>query len=130
VLHRPPPGLPSTPWSLLIWLVLGFEESVLFDLSGNPVPLVFLQLPLIFFNQHSRHGFYPLSRLPQHILLPHTNLWVVGLDHPVAQFIINDHVLSLGRLGLICAHQHLLVHELDHANGERVRVELHLASIT
>jgi hypothetical protein len=52
------------------------------------------------------------------------------LDHPVGQFIRNDHVLALGRLGLIRAHQHLLVHELDHANREQVHVELHLASIT
>jgi hypothetical protein len=54
----------------------------------------------------------------------------VGLDHPVAQLIGNNHVLALGRLGLIRAHQNLLVHELDHADGEWVRVELHFASIT
>jgi hypothetical protein len=53
----------------------------------------------------------------------------VGLDHLVAQFIGNDHVLALGRLGLIRAHQNLLVHELDHADGERVHVRLYLASI-
>jgi hypothetical protein len=47
-----------------------------------------------------------------------------------AQFILNDHVLALGRLGLIHAHQNLLVHELDHANEEWVRVKLHVASIT
>jgi hypothetical protein len=54
----------------------------------------------------------------------------VGLDHPVAQFIKNNHVLALGHLGLIRAHENLLVYELDHADEERVRVELHLASIT
>jgi hypothetical protein len=54
----------------------------------------------------------------------------VGLDHPVAQSIENDHVLALGHLGLIHAHQHLLVHEVDNADRERVRVELPLASIT
>jgi hypothetical protein len=105
VLHRPPPVLPCTSWPLLIRLVLALKESIPFDPSGNPVPPVFLQLPLIFFNQHSRCGFYPLSR-------------VVGLDHPVAQFIGNDHVLALGHLSLICVHQRLLVHELHHADGE------------
>jgi hypothetical protein len=124
VLHQPPPRLLCMLWFPLIRSVLGYEESILFDPSGNPVPPVFLQLLLIFFNQHSRCGFYPLRRLP------HTNLWVVGLDHLVTQFIKNDHVLALGRLGSIRAHQNLLVHELDHVNRERVSVELHLASIT
>jgi hypothetical protein len=73
---------------------------------------------------------YPLSRLPQHVLLPHANLWVVGLDHLVAQFNGDDHILALGRLGLIHAHQHLLVHELDHADGVQVCVKLYLGSIT
>jgi hypothetical protein len=130
VLHQPPPGLLSTSWFLLIWPVLGFEESVPFDPSGNPVPLVFFQLSLIFFNQHSRCRFYSLSWLLQHVLLPHANLRVVGLDHLVAQFIENDQVLALGRLGLIRAHQNLLVHELDNANEEWVCVEFHLASTT
>jgi hypothetical protein len=109
VLHHPPLGLPCMPWSPLIRLDPGFEESVPFDSLGNPVLSVFLQLQLKFFNQHIRRGFYPLSRLPQHVLLPHVNLRVVGLDNPIAQFIGNDHVLALGRLGLIRAHQHLLV---------------------
>jgi hypothetical protein len=100
------------------------------DPSTNSIPPVFLQLSLIFFNQHSRRAFYPLSQLLQHVLLPHANLWVVRLDHLVVQFIRNDHVLTLGRLGLIRAHQNLLVHELHHANREWVHVELHLASIT
>jgi hypothetical protein len=130
LLHRPPPGLPYTAQSLLIQPVPGFEEFVSFDLLGNPVLLVFLQLPLIFFNQHSRRGFYPLSWLPEHVLLPHATLQVVGLDHSVVQFIKNDNVLAHGHLGLICVHQHLLLHELDHAGGEWVCVELHLASIT
>jgi hypothetical protein len=130
VMHRPPPGLPCTPWSPLIRPVLGFEESVPFDPSGNPLLPVFLKLPLIFFNQNSQCGFYPLSQLPHHVLLPYTNLWVVGLDRLVAQFIRNDHVLALGRLGLIHSHQHLLVHDLNHANGKWVFVELHLTSIT
>jgi hypothetical protein len=73
--------------------------------------------------------FYPLSQLLQHVLLPHANLQVVGLDHLVAQFIGNDHILAFHCLNLIRAHQHLLVDELDHADGEWVRVELHLASI-
>jgi hypothetical protein len=38
----PPPGLPCMLWSPLIRSVLSFEESVLFDPSGNPVLLVFL----------------------------------------------------------------------------------------
>jgi hypothetical protein len=130
VLHQPRPGLLCMPWFPLIWLIPGFKQSVLFNPSGNPVPPVFLQLLLIFFNQHSRCEFYPLSQLSQHVLFPHANLQVVGLDHPVMQFIGNDLVLALGRLGLIRAHQHLLLHELNHANREWVRVELHLASIT
>jgi hypothetical protein len=117
------------PWSLLVWPVLGFEESIPFNPSGKMVFPVFLQLPLIFLNQHSRHGFYPLSWLPQHILLPHATLWVVGFDHPDALFIGDNHVLALGHLSLLRAHQHLLVHELDHANGEWVCVKLHLACI-
>jgi hypothetical protein len=77
VLHHPPLGLPYMLWSPLIRLVPGFKESVPFDPLGNPEFLVFLQLPLIFFNQHSRRGFYPLSRHPQHVLLPHalSGLW-------------------------------------------------------
>jgi hypothetical protein len=117
VLHHPPLGLPCTPWSP-------------FDPSGTLVPPVFLQLSFTFFNQHIQCGFYPVSRLSQHVLLPHANLRVVGLDHPVAQFIGKDHVLALGHLGLTCVHQNLLVHELYYANGEHVRVELHIASIT
>jgi hypothetical protein len=42
----------------------------------------------------------------------------------------NDHVLTLGRLGLIHAHQNFLVFDLDHTDGEWVCVKLHLASIT
>jgi hypothetical protein len=79
VLHHPPPGLPCTPWSPLIQPVPFFEEFVPFDRSGNLVPPVFLQLSLIFFNQHSQRGFYPLSRLPQHILLPHAISGMWGL---------------------------------------------------
>jgi hypothetical protein len=118
------------PRHLQIRSILGLEESVPFDPSGDPVPPVFLQLPLIFFNQHSRCGFYPLNRLPLHVLLPRANIWVVGLDHPVAKIIENDHVLTLGRLGLIRAHQNFLVFNLDHTDGEWVCVELHLATIT
>jgi hypothetical protein len=54
----------------------------------------------------------------------------VGLDHPVMKIIKNDHVLTLGHLGLICAHQNFVVFDLDHTDREQVRVELHLASIT
>jgi hypothetical protein len=91
------------PCLLQIGSVLGLEESIPFDPSGDPVPLVFLQLPLIFFNRHSRRGFHPLSRLPLHVLLPHASLQVVGLDHPVVKIIRNDHILTLGRLVLIRA---------------------------
>jgi hypothetical protein len=96
VLHHPYPGPICVPWFSLIQSVLVFEESAPFDPSGNSVPPIFLQLPLIFFNQHSRCGFYHLSWLSQHNLLPHANLWVVGLDHPVGKIIGNDHVLTLG----------------------------------
>jgi hypothetical protein len=51
-------------------------------------------------------------------------------DHPIVKIVKNDHVLTLGHLGLIHAHQHFLVFDLDHTDGERVCVELHLASIT
>jgi hypothetical protein len=118
------------PHRLQIGSVWGLKESIPFDPSDDSVPPVFLQLPLIFFNQHSRRGLYPLSRLPLHVLLPHANLRVVGLDHSVTKIIGNDHVLILGRLGLIRAHQNFLVFDLDHTDGERVCVELHLASIT
>jgi hypothetical protein len=53
----------------------------------------------------------------------------VRLDHPVVKIVGNDHVLALGHLGLIRVHPNFLVLELDHADGEWVRVELHLASI-
>jgi hypothetical protein len=130
VLRCPSLGLPTTPCLLQIGFVPSLKESIPFDPTGDPVPLVFLQLPLIFFNQHSQHGFYPLSRLPLHVLLPHVDLWVVRLDQPVAKIIGNDHILTLGHLGLIRAHQNFLVFELDHTNGKWVRVELHLAFIT
>jgi hypothetical protein len=97
---------------------MGLKESALFDPSGDLVPPVFLQLPLIFVNQHSRRGFYPRSRLPLHGLLPYANLWVVGLDHLVVKIVGNDHVLTLGRFGLICAHQNFLMFNLDHTDGE------------
>jgi hypothetical protein len=130
VLCRPYPGLLWMPCFPPIQPVPGFKESAPFDPLNNLVPPVFLQLSLIFFNKHIRCGFYPLSWLLQHIFLPHDNLWVVWLDHPVAMIGGNDHVLTLGRLGLISAHQNFLVHELDHADGKWVHVELHLASIT
>jgi hypothetical protein len=107
----------------------GFQRIIPFDPSGDPVPLVFLQLSLIFYNQHSRHGFYHLSQLPHHVL-PHANLRVMGLDHPIVQFIGNDHVFGLGHLGLIRVYQNLLVHELNHTDTEQFCVELYLASIT
>jgi hypothetical protein len=84
LLHRPPPGLPYTLWFLLIWLVSSFEESDPFDPSGNTILLLLHQLSLIFFNQHSRRGFYPPNQLLQHVLLRDANLRVVGLDHLVA----------------------------------------------
>jgi hypothetical protein len=118
VLHQPPLDISTTPNLLPTGSALGLEESVPFDSSGDPVPLIFLQLPLIFFNKYSRHGFYTLSRLSLDILLPHTNLRVVRLDHLVVKIIENDHALTLGRFGLIRAHQDFLVLELDHANGE------------
>jgi hypothetical protein len=96
VLHRPSLGLPTSPCRLWIGSIPSLEEYVPFDPSVDPVPPVFLQLPLVFFNQHSQHGFYPLSQLPLHILHLHANIRVVGLDHLVVQFIENDHVLALG----------------------------------
>jgi hypothetical protein len=62
-------------------------------------------------------------------LLPHANLQVVRRDHLVAKIVGNEHVIALGRFGLIRAHQNFLVLELDHADVEWVRVKLHLASI-
>jgi hypothetical protein len=53
----------------------------------------------------------------------------VRLDHPVVKIVENDHILALSRFGLIHARQNFLVLELNRAGGERVRVELHLASI-
>jgi hypothetical protein len=103
VLPHPSPGPPTTPHLLQIGSVLGLEESVLFDPLGDPVPPVFLQQSLIFFNQHSQREFYPPSWLPLHVLLPHTNLQAVGLDDPVVKIIRNDHALTLGCLGLIRA---------------------------
>jgi hypothetical protein len=129
VLRQPPLDISTTPNLLPTGSVLGLEESVPFDSSGDPVPSIFLQLLLIFFNQHNRCGFYPLSQLFLDILLSHANLRVVRLDHPVAKIVGNDHVLALGCFGLIRAHQNFLMLELDHADGEWVRVKLHLASI-
>jgi hypothetical protein len=108
----------------------GFVSAISEWGMTDPIPPVFLQLPLIFFNQHSQHGIYPLSQLPLHILFPHANLRVVGLDHPVVKIIRNDHVLTLGRLSLIRVHQNFLVFDHNHTDGERVCVELHLDSIT
>jgi hypothetical protein len=36
---------------------------------------------LIFFNQHSRCRLNILGWLSLHILIPYSNLWVMGLDH-------------------------------------------------
>jgi hypothetical protein len=47
-----------------------FRDSKNLSHLGDPVPPIFLQLPLIFFNQHSQRGFYPLSWLSLDILLP------------------------------------------------------------
>jgi hypothetical protein len=105
VLHQPPLDISNMLNLLPTGYVLGLEEYVPFDSSGDPVPPIFLQLPLLFFNQHSRCGFSPLSQLSLDILLPHVNLWVVRLDHPVANIIGNDHIPTLGRFGLIRAHQ-------------------------
>jgi hypothetical protein len=94
VLCQPPLDISTTPNLLPSGSVPGLEESIPFDSSGDPIPLIFLLLLLIFFNQHSRHGFYPLSRLSLDIFLSHTNLWVVRPDHPVVKIIGNDHVLD------------------------------------
>jgi hypothetical protein len=59
----------------------------------------------------------------------HTPISVL-LYHPDAKIVGNDHILTLGHLGLIRAHQNFLVFDLDHTNEEQVCVELHLASIT
>jgi hypothetical protein len=128
VLRQPPLGISTTLNHLPTGSVLGLEESIPFDSSGDPVPPIFLQLPLIFSNQHSWRRFYPLSQLSLDILLPHANLWVVRPDNPVAKIVENDHVLALGRFGLIRAHQNFIVLELDYDDGEWVHVELHLAS--
>jgi hypothetical protein len=74
VLHQPPQDISNMPNLLPTGSVASLEESILFDSSGDPVPPIFLQLLLIFFNQHIQHGFYPLSRLSLNILLPHANL--------------------------------------------------------
>jgi hypothetical protein len=89
-MYHPSPGLPTTLRCLQIGSIPGLKESVPFDPSGDPVPPILIQLLLIFFNQRSRRGFYPHCQLPLHVLLPHANLWVVGVDHPVAKIGAND----------------------------------------
>jgi hypothetical protein len=84
MLHYPPPGLPSMLWSKQIWSVPSFKESIPLDPSSNPVTPVFLQLSLIFFNQHNRCRLHLPGWLPLHVLFPHSNLRVVWLNHPVA----------------------------------------------
>jgi hypothetical protein len=83
VLHCPSSGLPTMPCHMQIGSILGLKESIPFDHSGDLVPPVFLQLPLIFFNLHSQRGFYPLSQLPLHVLLPHANH--LSLIVPIAE---------------------------------------------
>jgi hypothetical protein len=116
VLCQPPPALLCTPWFPLIWPVLGFEEYVPFDPSGNPVPPVFLQLPLIFFDEHSYVDFTLLAGF-RNTFSFHTP--ISGLWGMIIRFRSSSEMTTF-----------FLVHELDHADGEPVCVILHLASIT
>jgi hypothetical protein len=68
---------------LPIQFVPNLKESVPLDPSGVPVLTVLLLLALIFFNQDSRRRLNLLGRLSLDVLLPYSNLRVMGLDHPI-----------------------------------------------
>jgi hypothetical protein len=47
------------------------------------------------------------------VLLPSTNFWIFGPDHPRLSLLSYDDIFALGRLGLRWSNQDLLPIELD-----------------
>jgi hypothetical protein len=86
----------------------------------------------VFSHEDVEGDFWTRSWLASLILLPSTNFWIFGPDHPRLSLFSYDNLLALDRLGLRWPNQDLLPLELDrvHVNLERIFVELHLGTFS
>jgi hypothetical protein len=82
----------------------------------------------VFSHEDVKCGFWTRSWPASLVLLPSTNFWIFGLDHPRLSLLSYDDLLALGRLSLRSLNQDLLPLKLDrvHVNLRRIFIELHL----
>jgi hypothetical protein len=119
----------AVPW---IGCWMSFQSQKYWPDLGKPDGLVVTpnaDLAISVFSQEAvEGGFWMRSWLASLVLLPSTNFWIFGPDHPRPSLFSYDDLFAIGRLGLRWPNQDLAPLELDraHVSLEQIFIKLHL----